>query len=107
MESRLRVGLVRAGLPRPEVQYEVRDEHGYPLARADLAYPAAKLAIEYDGEVHFSRQARERDLRRDGRLAGYGWLTLRLVADDVVYTMRQTALRVRELLALRTPRAPR
>ncbi|MBO0876556.1 MAG: hypothetical protein J2P19_24535 [Pseudonocardia sp.] len=52
MESRPRVGLVREGLPPPEVQYEVRDEYGFPLARVDLAYPAAKLAIEYDGGVH-------------------------------------------------------
>jgi very-short-patch-repair endonuclease len=101
MESRLRVGLVRAGLSTPEVQYEVRDEHDFVLARVDLAYPMVKLAIEYDGEVHFSRQARERDLRRDGRLAGYGWLTLRLVADDVTSSMRQTVERVRDLLALR------
>lgn len=104
MESRLRVGLVQAGLVPPEVQYEVRDEHDFTLARVDLAYPAAKLAIEYDGEVHFSRHARERDLRRDGRLAGYGWLTLRLVADDVIFTMRQTADQVGDLLALRTSR---
>jgi hypothetical protein len=25
------------------------DEYGFPLARADLAYPEVKLAIEYDG----------------------------------------------------------
>jgi Protein of unknown function (DUF559) len=104
MESRLRVGLVRAGLPPPQVQYEVCDEYGFTLARVDLAYPGAKLAIEYDGEVHFSRRARERDLRRDGRLAGRGWLTLRLVADDVIFTMRQTADQVRDLLTLRTTR---
>jgi len=59
MESRLRVGLVRAGLPAPLVQFVITDEYDFPLARVDLAYPAAKLAIEYDGAHHFdARRAR-------------------------------------------------
>ncbi|MDT7683966.1 MAG: hypothetical protein QOG57_4276, partial [Pseudonocardiales bacterium] len=32
METRLRVGLVRAGLPVPEVQYPIVDEEGFTLA---------------------------------------------------------------------------
>jgi very-short-patch-repair endonuclease len=91
-------------LPPPQVQYEVCHEYGLTLARVGLAYPAAKLAIEYDGQVHFSKRARERDLRRDGKLAGRGSLTLWLVADDVIFTMRQTADQVRDLLTLRTTR---
>jgi very-short-patch-repair endonuclease len=42
-------------LPAPEVQYHVVDEYGFVLARVDLAYPAARLAIEYDGATHFNR----------------------------------------------------
>jgi hypothetical protein len=106
MESRLRVGLVRAGLPVPAVQYEVRDEYGFVLARVDLAYPGAKLAIEYDGAVHFNRYAAELDRQRDATLAAYGWETLRLGRDDVRWAMPQTVKRVRDLLALRTPPHP-
>ncbi|MDT7749539.1 MAG: hypothetical protein QOD96_3201 [Pseudonocardiales bacterium] len=101
-ETRLRVALVRAGLPRPEVQFPVLDEYGFELARADLAYPAAKLAIEYDGSTHFEPSRARRDRERDGELAGIGWQTLRLAADDVSIGMLQTTQRVARLLELRT-----
>jgi hypothetical protein len=101
-ETRLRVALIRAGLPRPEVQFPVLDEYGFELARADLAYPAAKLAIEYDGSTHFEPSRARRDRERDGELAGIGWQTLRVVADDVGIGMLQTTQRVARLLELRT-----
>ena len=101
-ETRLRVALVRAGLPRPEVQFPVLDEYGFELARADLAYPSAKLAIEYDGSTHFEPSRARRDRERDGELAGIGWQTLRVVADDVGIGMLQTTQRVARLLELRT-----
>jgi hypothetical protein len=103
METRLRVGLVHAGAPRPEVQYPVLDEHGFTLARVDLAYPAARLAIEYDGALHFDRRRWARDRDRDATLAGVGWETRRLGRDDVVDLMPQTAHRVNRLLTLRAP----
>jgi very-short-patch-repair endonuclease len=92
--------LVRAGLPPPEVQYEIVDEYGFVLARADLAYPGAKLALEYDGAVHFDRDAAHRDRQRDAMLAGYGWLTVRLCAEDLYAA--QTVHRIDSLLAQRT-----
>jgi hypothetical protein len=101
-ETRLRVALVRAGLPRPEVQFPVLDEYGFELARADLAYPSAKLAIEYDGSTHFEPSRARRDRERDGELDGIGWQTLRVVADDVGIGMLQTTQRVARLLELRT-----
>lgn len=107
METRLRIRLIRAGLPRPAVQYEVRDEYGFVLARVDLAYPAAQLAIEYDGAVHFDRYRADRDRQRDATLASHGWETLRLVRDDVESGMPQVAKHVDTLLALRTPPSTR
>jgi len=101
METRLRVSLVRAGLPRPETQYRIVDEHNFVLARVDLAYPAGKLAIEYDGDTHFSRRRGQSDRQRDAVLAGYGWLTLRLGPDDV--GAAETPRRVADLLAQRSP----
>lgn len=98
-ETRLRLVLWRAGLPRPEVQYEVIDEYGFVLARLDLAYPGAKLAIEYDGSTHFTRRQGERDRRRDAALAARGWLTLRFGPDDI--GAAQTVGTIRESLAAR------
>jgi hypothetical protein len=99
MESRLRVGLVRAGLPAPVVQYVIADEYGFPLARVDLAYPLARLAIEYDGAHHFNARRARLDRQRDAELAGLGWRTLRLIDDDLL-AMPQTVCRVGGLLGM-------
>lgn len=101
METRLRVELVRAGLPRPRVQYEVADEHDYVLARVDLAYPAVKLAIEYDGAEHDDPLRVQRDRERDGLLASYGWDTLRVGKDGMGLGLLRTVSRVRQLLVVR------
>ena len=72
METRLRLLLVDHGLPAPQVQYALRDRYGDLLARFDLAYPAARLAIEYDGE-ETHRYRRRADNHRDIDVAELGW----------------------------------
>lgn len=99
-ETRLRVTLLLGGLPRPEVQYRILDEYGFPLARADLAYPHVKLAIEYDGADHFTDRMGRRDRHRDAVLAGYGWLTMRFVDHDLD-ARPQTVQRVARQLRMR------
>jgi very-short-patch-repair endonuclease len=101
-ETRLRVLLRRAGLPAPEVQYRVEDEHGFVVARVDLAYPAAKLAIEYDGSTHFDRRQTDRDRDRDLELGDLGWDTMRFGSVDLE-TGPQTARRVTRRLEARMP----
>jgi len=49
METRLRWLLIKAGLPRPEVQTDLRDGAARFVGRADMYYPAARLILEYDG----------------------------------------------------------
>lgn len=51
-ETRLRLLLVFAGLPEPEVNHKVYDEHGRLLRRYDLYYPEAGVVVEYDGRQH-------------------------------------------------------
>jgi very-short-patch-repair endonuclease len=102
METRLRVALTRVGLP-PEPQYPVYDEYGFVLARVDLAYPAAKLAIEYDGSTHFDRRRVELDHERDTALAGYGWQTQRVNRTGMGPALLQTVTQVHRLLVLRAP----
>ena len=63
-----------AGLPRPVVQHEVRDDFGRLIARVDAAYPRLKIAIEADSErFHGTNSGRERDLARTRRLRAAGW----------------------------------
>lgn len=99
-ETRVRVALVRAGLPAPAVQHVVVDESGFTLARVALAYPAARLALEYDGGLQLDARRARLDRLRDAELTEHGWQTLRLVAGDL-HDLPRTVRRVRLLLAAR------
>lgn len=78
-ESRLRVMLVVAGLPPPVPQHVVRHE-GRFVARVDLAWPAQKTAVEYDGAWHGAPGQLARDRRRLNALIGVGWTVLHVTA---------------------------
>lgn len=85
METRIRVTVVLAGLPRPEVQLDVYDDWGIHCGRLDLGYRGARTGIEYDGQQH--RERWEADIRRQNRLREVGWTLLRYTAQD--YYRRQ------------------
>lgn len=72
MESRLRMLIVLAGLPRPVVQHAVQDERARRAVWLDLAYPEHMIGIEYEGEVHAST---ERVLRDVGGTRGWSTRT--------------------------------
>jgi very-short-patch-repair endonuclease len=98
-ESRLRVVLGRAGLPAVP-QFTVRAADGTFVARVDLAYPAHRVAVEYDGAVHAGVAQMRRDRRRSNALLAAGWVVLHVTVAD----LRDPALlarRVRDLLAAR------
>jgi hypothetical protein len=97
METRLRMLLVLAGLPRPEVQGSIHDEHGRPLGRPDLLYRVQRLAIEYDGGNHRDRLVD--DNRRQNRLIGAGFRILRFTAADVYGNPESVVADVRHGLA--------
>ncbi|MDG4763815.1 DUF559 domain-containing protein [Solwaraspora sp. WMMD406] len=101
MESRLRLLLHDAGLPRPTAQYEVRLPAGRVIARMDLAYPQWRIAIEYEGDHHRERATFRRDISRYNALRAAGWLTLRFTADDVIWQSGQLIQSVREAIAER------
>jgi very-short-patch-repair endonuclease len=81
METRLRWLLIQAGLPRPQVQVEVRDTTGRFLGRADLYYPAQRLILEFDGGNHRDRLVA--DDRRQNLLIGSGHRILRFTTADL------------------------
>ncbi|WP_214403112.1 DUF559 domain-containing protein [Pseudonocardia lacus] len=104
METRLRLVLVGGGLPRPTSQFAVRTADGAVVARVDLAYPDARLALEYDGAHHFDDEFSRLDRRRDLLLDELGWQTMRFTSDDVLRTPNDTVRRVRNRLAERLAR---
>jgi very-short-patch-repair endonuclease len=97
METRLRMLLVLAGLPRPEVQVSIHDDQGRVLGRPDLLYRLQRLAIEYDGGNHRDRMVD--DNRRQNGLVGARFRLLRFTAADVYRTPETIAMQVRHGLA--------
>ena len=81
-ESRSRVAIMRAGLPRPVLQWEVPDRSGHLIGRTDFGWPALGAVGEFDGEVKYGR------LLRPGQSPG-----------DVVFTekVREDRIRATEL----------
>jgi hypothetical protein len=101
METRLRLLLVLAGLPRPVANCDVV-AHGAWIARPDLSYPELKIAIEYDGDHHrVSRRQWQNDIGRRRVLEEEGWLVLVFTADDVLRRGHDTVRRVRSALTQR------
>ena len=98
METRLRMLLVLAGLPRPEVQVSVHDDRGSFLGRPDLLYRDQCLAIEFDGGNHRDRMVE--DNRRQNGLIGAGFRLLRFTAADVYRSPHAVAMQVRHSLAI-------
>ncbi len=98
-ESRLRMLFVLAGLPEPVVAFEVCDGAGR-LRRLDLAWPAVRVAAEYDGRHHIERSAQWRqDLARREDLEQEGWRFVVVTGPDLFRTPGATLDRTVRVLA--------
>jgi hypothetical protein len=101
-ESRVRVACHLAGLPHPIPQFEVYEDGAF-LGQVDLAWPEAKLIVEYEGAYHFDElQIRSDDARYEALVAA-GWRVIRLSSIDL-RDLDAVVSRVREALEA-TPRA--
>jgi very-short-patch-repair endonuclease len=81
-EAHLLQLLVRHGLPEPVAQFPV--VAGGERFVIDLAYPDARVLLEYDGFLpHISPRQFARDRRRQNLLMLAGWLVLRFSNTDL------------------------
>lgn len=77
-ETRVRMLLVGAGLPKPETQIKFRDLH----IRVDMGWREWKVAVEYDGIQHWAnRYQRSWDIERIALLESAGWAVVRVSAE--------------------------
>ena len=91
-ESRTRVMIHRAALPRPVLQYKVRSSEGVLLGRADFGWPELRTLGEFDGHEKYGRRLRpdqvpgdavfQEKLREDA-MRDLGWNFVRLVWADL------------------------
>ena len=80
-ETVLRLLIVDAGLPEPEVNLEIRNRAGAIIAHGDLVWRSSKVIVEYDGDQHRTdRWQFSVDVDRIGRLQQLGWLVIRVDA---------------------------
>jgi predicted transcriptional regulator of viral defense system len=106
LESRGRLAMLAAGLPRPELQVQIHDESGF-LGRVDAWYEDAALAIEFDGQVkytdprHASSPGRVLwdEKRREDAMRAVGVRFVRVVNEDLGAPWTGKAASIRELLA--------
>jgi hypothetical protein len=97
METRVRMLLVLAGLPRPDAQVAIHDGMGRFVGRPDLYYPTRRLGLEYDGGTH--RESLADDNQRQNRLLDAGVTLLRFTARDVLGAPDSVVRLVRRALA--------
>jgi very-short-patch-repair endonuclease len=100
MESVLRWLIHDGGLPMPQLQHPVRDATGVAIADADMAWPARKVIVEFDGDVHRERTTFVRDRRRQNRLVAAGWVILRFTSADVYGDPQGVLAQIRRALGL-------
>ncbi len=86
-ETFLRLALTASGLPEPELQLRVEPENPYSPA-ADMGYRAQRIAIQYDGGHHLTREQQSRDNRRDESFNSAGWRYCKFNADDLAQDFR-------------------
>lgn len=103
METRSRLIIVDAGLPEPDLNHIIRAPDGEFVACVDLAYPRARVALEYEGEHHLTDPRQwATDIARYEALAGLGWFVLRITKHDVFDGRSALVRRVRTALAARS-----
>ncbi len=92
-ETFLRLALTAAGLPEPELQVRIVPGDPYSPA-ADLGYRTQRIAIQYDGGHHLTREQQSRDNRRDEMFNAAGWRYFKFNAEDLQGGFRAAVRRV-------------
>jgi hypothetical protein len=98
-ETRLRLLLVRSGLPWPVTQIPVTNDWGRVVRRIDMGWPEWMVGAEYDGEHHWTNPDEyAKDIERLEFLAAKGWTIVRVSATQLRYRRALVVERVRTAL---------
>ena len=106
LETRGRLAMLSAGLPRPELQVEIHGPSGF-LGRVDGWYEEAALAIEFDGQVKYNDprhaaspgRALWEEKRREDAMRALGIRFVRAANEDLGEPWPRTADGIRRLLS--------
>lgn len=100
-ETRTRLVLIDAGLPRPTTQIVVYGNFaGRRYVKVDMGYEEFKVGVEYDGEQHWTNPDQYAyDIDRHAELLAQGWLIIRVSSEMLRY--RRDVIVARVCAALR------
>lgn len=104
-ETRLRLALIRGGLPEPALNEVVWGAAGAPVLWPDAAYPEWRIALQYEGAHHNGQDQYLRDIRRADTAAISGWLEVRVSRLDLAGEHPTAVSKVRAALESRGWRA--
>ncbi|MGN5733471.1 DUF559 domain-containing protein [Arthrobacter psychrochitiniphilus] len=97
-ETLLRLAMINAGLPEPDLQIKLWDRDDAPSA--DAGYRDRRIALQYDGAHHLDEVQRHSDRRRDRAFRDAGWTVLVFTQEDVADGFESATLLIK--CALRT-----
>jgi hypothetical protein len=97
-ETKLRLALVSAGLPEPELQIAL-DPHDPWSPQADMGYRESRIALQYDGRPHLERQQHASDILRDAQFIRARWRYFKYAAADLRQGFSRAIEEVGEALA--------
>jgi hypothetical protein len=106
LETKGRLRLLAAGLPRPELQVDLHDERGF-IGRIDAWYEEVALAVEFDGRVKYEQPRGGRspaqvmwdEKRREDRIRAVDIRMVRITNDDFGPLWPRVVAGIRERLA--------
>lgn len=97
-ETLLRLALMEAGLPEPQLQVPLEAADPYSPV-GDAGYRDQRLVIQYDGEHHFTPEQQARDQRRNAQFEAAGWTVMLANRVDLRENFRGLVSRVKRHLA--------
>ena len=95
-ETLMRLAMLDAGLPEPELQLSLWPGRGAPSA--DAGYRARRIALQYDGAHHLDEVQRHSDRRRDKAFEAAGWTVLVFTDKDLADGFERAVQRIRRAL---------
>ena len=93
-ETFLRLALLDAHLPEPELQMRLDPADPWSPA-ADLGFRQHRIAVQYDGAHHRTREQQSRDNRRDEFFIRAGWSYFKPNADDLADNFQELIARIK------------
>lgn len=98
-ETRIRLAVIRAGLPEPELDVDVYAADGTAIGFTEFAYPDYRLLVEYEGDHHrVSRAQWNRDIEKHAACVDAGWSLVRLTSAHAYPDVAPAVRRIRAAL---------